>query len=451
MSLPTDVLYEQAQEVANHLDRRKVKLPTGSSLADYCRGRTRYFTRGGEYYHQQWDDGALVQSFSTAPNDTSQETLDMTLGKDSQGLWIGGPFASHTIERTRRFTSGWNARSVEYPEFLWPPAKSEFYKRLIPPLLFAPPSKSGWFFKPQSVASAHPVWIQNARNAALGRLQAARNRAKPDSTYADFAVSIAELREVSQLVRSRASSLMSAFGSGYLAYAFGWTPIISDLLKLTNMAAATKKRIAWLRKNEGKPVKLKRSLYNFSSDLGELYSITRGTPYPFNTIEIAEGDHPVYGVMSCKADYHNVIRYTLPKDADSLGWDDEAFQYLIGLRPGLDLIWDITPWTWLVDWFTNVGDFIEAEFSPDLVATEIHDEWITITCEVTSWANLPTVAGGLSNYTAHTSAYTERKDTFKYRMIPPDAAPLTLLDIVPFNSKQQAILAALAASRQRSL
>jgi len=451
MSLPTDVLYEQAQELADHLLRRKVTIPTGNSLADYCRGRTRYFSKGAENYHLRYDDGALVESFSSAPDDVSQETLDMTLGKDSQGLWIGGPFASHKIERTRRFTSRWRANKVEYPEYLWPPAVTETFKRYVPSLLLAPPSKPGWFFKPQSVASAHPVWIQNARTAALGRLQAARNRAKPDSSYADFAQSIAELREVSQLVRYRASSLMSAFGTGYLAYAFGWTPIINDLHKLTNMAAATKKRIAWLRRNANKPVKMKRTLYNFSSDLGELYKITYGTPFPFNTIEPAEGERSVYGVMSCKAEYHSVIRYALPEDANSLGWEDKAFRHLIGLRPGLDLIWDITPWTWLVDWFTNVGDFVEDRFSRDLVATEVHDEWITITCTITSWCTVPTVAGSLSTYAAHTSAYTERKDTFKYRMIPPDAAPLTLLDLVPFNSKQQAILAALAASRQRSL
>ena len=32
---------------------------------------------------------------------------------------------------------------------------------------------------------------------------------------------------------------------------------------------------------------------------------------------------------------------------------------LLGLRPTPAVIWNSLPWTWLIDWFTNVGDILD--------------------------------------------------------------------------------------------
>jgi hypothetical protein len=32
---------------------------------------------------------------------------------------------------------------------------------------------------------------------------------------------------------------------------------------------------------------------------------------------------------------------------------------LYGLRPGVDTLYQLTPWSWLVDYFSNLGDVIE--------------------------------------------------------------------------------------------
>jgi hypothetical protein len=41
--------------------------------------------------------------------------------------------------------------------------------------------------------------------------------------------------------------------------------------------------------------------------------------------------------------------------------------YLYGIRPGLDTLWELTPWSWLVDWQSNVGDVLKnlSAFSSD--------------------------------------------------------------------------------------
>jgi hypothetical protein len=293
---------------------------------------------------------------------------------------------------------------------------------------------------------ANPERISGAKSQALGRLQWARNSSKPENTYADFAQSIIELREVSQLVGGRAKSLVSALAAGYLIYEFGWKPIISDVQKLANLARAVQKKIDFLKNNEGKVVKRTRVLYNISRSLGEIGIREFGTPYPWGgTVEPAEGSHPIYGTANYKAAYHTSIRYVLP-GIDRLTWNEEAFQYLIGLRPGLNLVWDVTPFTWLIDWFNNLGDLIENDWQPRLTEYTQNEEWITVTCSITSTLRIPTVTGGSSNRKAHTSARAERTDTFKYRMIPPKDAPFQPWDLTGFSAKQQAILLALLLS-----
>jgi len=48
-------------------------------------------------------------------------------------------------------------------------------------------------------------------------------------------------------------------------------------------------------------------------------------------------------------------RYWIP-DVSSSQWDLRARAALFGAIPGPDLLWEVLPWSWLVDWFENVGD-----------------------------------------------------------------------------------------------
>jgi hypothetical protein len=41
---------------------------------------------------------------------------------------------------------------------------------------------------------------------------------------------------------------------------------------------------------------------------------------------------------------------------DSPIWKASAVSHLFGLTPNPSVIWSATPWSWLVDWGSNVGD-----------------------------------------------------------------------------------------------
>lgn len=48
-------------------------------------------------------------------------------------------------------------------------------------------------------------------------------------------------------------------------------------------------------------------------------------------------------------------QYYIP-DTSSWQWDARARAVLFGALPTPSVVWEVLPWSWMVDWFTNVGD-----------------------------------------------------------------------------------------------
>jgi hypothetical protein len=63
--------------------------------------------------------------------------------------------------------------------------------------------------------------------------------------------------------------------------------------------------------------------------------------------------------------YSAGYQYWIP-DTTSWQWDAKAKLALFGLLPTPGALWDAMPWTWLGDWFTDVGEILDA-ISPTAV------------------------------------------------------------------------------------
>lgn len=359
------------------------------------------------------------------------ETLDMLLGKDPQGLWVGGPFASAQTHWYAYPTRWWSGK---------PYSKLTHYHRYMPPFL-GTPGPNHWF----TPKDADPDQIANLIQFAMGQVQGARNSARPDATYADYAVSIGELREVADLVRIKGKTLTAAIGSAYLAVEFGWKPLLGDLKKLLEFSVNIRKRLNFLKANEGRPISRKRRLFNYTETVPSTGQFTVGLTNPSWGVAPLAGTYDIPGTLTAVGYYHSKLRYALP-DVDDLGWDDKAYRHLLGLTLDPSLAWELAPWSWLIDWFSNIGDFIENRWANRLADITILDEWVTINATFTSRLVLPTVAGpSASTAKPYGSAISERVDTFKWRGIPTEVAPLWWGDPLGLTSRQQAILAALLA------
>lgn len=179
--------------------------------------------------------------------------------------------------------------------------------------------------------------------------------------------------QLQNLARARKSnvspSLMTGHAAGhYLAAQFGWAPLISDLKQLINFQKQVDRRIndldrlfnqnGGLHRTVGKPNPAKGKPGGFVVTSNEHSSAT-----------VESGFAPL-GLIRCNI--HKVstttrwgsVRWTatsLPstrysnKELQSL-----ATRLVFGANLNPEAIWDAIPWSWLIDWFSNVGSYLGA-------------------------------------------------------------------------------------------
>lgn len=180
----------------------------------------------------------------------------------------------------------------------------------------------------------------------------------PFSPKIDLPLFLWELRELPRMIKDLGNVLRgrihpSSVPNGHLSYSFGWAPLISDLGKFVRLGELINQRNRYLRdaqKSGG--VKVRRTLVNRTG----LPLVWEHTPVSFSGGSFRIG---VVRKERLKAWCTATVSLTdsIPEDALKL----EAIKTTLGLR-GFSpaTLWDMIPWTWLIDYFTNFGDLLEA-------------------------------------------------------------------------------------------
>jgi len=192
-------------------------------------------------------------------------------------------------------------------------------------------------------------------------------RCKPNNPTANSAQFLGELREELPTVpllalRDQASHFRS-LGSEYLNVEFGWLPFIGDLQRTVVALRNRNKIIAQLLRDSDKIV---RRRYAFPSvreqtvtDLG-LYYPYPATPFP-SVMPGIQYTKTLTEVTGRNDWFEGKFRYHIPGGDDLLSKlqrFDALSSKLLGTRITPDVLWELTPWSWLVDWFGNFGDII---------------------------------------------------------------------------------------------
>jgi len=126
----------------------------------------------------------------------------------------------------------------------------------------------------------------------------------------------------------------------------------------------------------------------------------------------------------------------------------KAWQHLLGIEPSPEALWSITPWSWAIDWKTNMGDIMNnlSMFSLDglcMLYGYVMEHKIR---EVTYHHYGSTYRQGSG------SAVCDTRQVFKQETKRRRAATPWGFGLDPgsFSDRQWAILAALGATRGRS-
>lgn len=144
----------------------------------------------------------------------------------------------------------------------------------------------------------------------------------------------------------------------YLNYQFGWLPLMSDLRKFAHTVRDTHRIIDGFREGSAQHIRRRhvfepvRTFVNFEGS-GYLYPANGGASVLVNGSQTQED--------LVESWFSGAFRYHIPLsdnfNSKAARWYSEAGK-LLGLRLTPDVVWNIAPWSWAVDWYANVGDVL---------------------------------------------------------------------------------------------
>jgi hypothetical protein len=197
----------------------------------------------------------------------------------------------------------------------------------------------------------------------------------PTRPGADLGIFLGEFKDVPRMLKGTAKAFHDAWramGGSLTGFApksvanhwlntqFGWMPFLNDLRKFQRTTKLLDTKLKRLRRNNGK---WERRGGTFISD-SETEIVDQGNTnglYPaliFYHYETPSGSKLVTSTTTQQVWFEAAFRYWIPGKPDSWYWKARAMAMLYGLTPSPSLIWELTPWSWLIDWWSNAGDCI---------------------------------------------------------------------------------------------
>jgi hypothetical protein len=219
---------------------------------------------------------------------------------------------------------------------------------------------------------------------------------RPTAPHASLGQWIGELRDFHSLFRSANlvggnANVLKAGGAGWLGYQFGWAPFIGDLLKAAQVILNSSTHIDQFLRDSGRLVHRKqRQVLNQAT-----YTVPGTITVPPNIVPQGQNEagytfSTPYGDLKTRyrvgignSDFRaafskiNVTNTTEIRSfamfeyfafdpdgfLEKLGWYEQQARYLLGLTLTPDLLWELTPWSWILDWFADIGGFLSYQVS----------------------------------------------------------------------------------------
>lgn len=282
---------------------------------------------------------------------------------------------------------------------------------------------------------------------------AAAAKTNPGKPTVQLPVFIFELREIPRLIRDTGRTLLGKppgkgiagkAGSAYLGWQFGWKPLIKDLTDLVTFASAVEKRKQKLRDLVTKGgYRGKYSLNGGHGATGENSYDIVWSMYPWCKLRITS---------TTTVKRWAVVHWepNLPPGilSDDAALTNYARKSVLALHRQqiLSNIWEALPWSWLIDYFTNIGNMLEATdnsvavLSSDTICVMTHRKTIG-TPTILEYDNFPGVFDYTLKFSLGATGMRETKERYLASLSPFRSSIPILTD------GQLGILSALGAQR----
>lgn len=276
-------------------------------------------------------------------------------------------------------------------------------------------------------------------------------RTLPTNPAAGLGVALGELRAgmpkmIGHTLTAQERRGPRSGASEYLNVEFGWKPLIQDVTSTARALRNSAEILAQYERDSGKHI---RRRYRFPRDVTTEVTMTPNqvasptlNAYHYNGV--ASGTLERTRVTTTETWFSGCFTYYLSAGDTAKSRLKKAEQQaakLLGIRLTPDLLYQLAPWSWLVDWNSNLGDVIRnvSAFSQDGLVMR----WGYVMCTktITDTYRLPSVVLRNGQRAMDQTFSTTQKVRYK-------ATPYGFgLDAASFSTRQWAILAALGIAR----
>lgn len=231
-------------------------------------------------------------------------------------------------------------------------------------------------FLPTSPANmSYPIPEAPNRDSLAELGTTAIARCSPSNPVADVSTFAGELvkeglpRLLGNTLRSwrgmNARERRKAIADEHLNYQFGWKPLVSELLDISKGIIKQDAIISQYERDSGKLV---RRGFGFEPVIESRKETVGAANLPWlSPSDTYLWDHGTDGrvvmfdTTTTKTWFRGAFTYYLPPRDGTLKTDMARTVILakktLGLRLTPDVIWNLAPWSWAIDWFSNIGDF----------------------------------------------------------------------------------------------
>lgn len=203
----------------------------------------------------------------------------------------------------------------------------------------------------------------------------AYSRMKPAQPSFESLNALFELRELPGMLKLRAEDLLrrgprrprdptpsdysGVYSDAILSYEFGIKPLIKDIQNMVSTQRNGQKIINQLLRDNGKPVRRRITVSSSSSSTQVSYTgynlfhpvlpagLYAGQPKAVETTTVSDR-------IWASAQF----QYFLPPGPRDVEWNKKMLARIYGQDIRLQTIYNAVPWTWLADWFTDLGHLV---------------------------------------------------------------------------------------------
>lgn len=250
-----------------------------------------------------------------------------------------------------------------------------------------------WFLNPEAPRSTKNDLLPNM-SAPVTK---AWNGARPKIQQVNGFAALAEIGEVPSMLRTTAQGLRDSFRAAggrldtptmqpqgaanhFLNHQFGWVPFLSDVRGTINTYQNSHNIINRLTRNNGRDVRRRVTVQQSVSEKvvleggGSLFDPYLGPDF---CVQGQDATWKIVDVESIVTTGSGAFRYYMPEfdmgqpEYHSAMNNARRQMAIYGVRINPGNLYQIVPWSWAVDWVSNVGDYVQRfsdEFSDNLVA-----------------------------------------------------------------------------------